>query len=330
MSVAVMALVWASDIRPNADRFVLLALADNANDGGYCRPGAAHLSGKTALSRATVFRALKSLEEDDVIQRRERRRANGSRKSNAYRINLELLAMRKRKVEPDEEDELAAYFEDDSLDSASSHIETMHDLAEAEETKGQVAAWSQPETLDTAWSQGETGGGLTVRPLEPSVEPSLKEPPQPPRFAEGPADPASLTDDALGALDVMSRCACGKRVCRTCGFNTTRASRAEREATEHARAEHEERGKWCGMCRRHGTDANGWTFWQRVTPGSPEPLLPITKCDHETPHHVVVKILDEAEATRERLAAQLAADRQRALAERREQALRRTSGGGRA
>lgn len=150
------------------------------------------------------------------------------------------------------------------------------------------------------------------------------EPPQPPRFAEGLADPPVRPTDA-SALD---RCPCGKRVCRTCGFNTTRIGRAEREAGELARLEHEERGESCTMCRRHGTGLHGWSFWQRVIPDSPgEPLLPITKCDHETPHQVVVKLLDEAEAARERAAEALAADRERELQERWEQARRRDAGG---
>ena len=113
MSVKVLNLVWESDVKDG--RLLLLALADNATDGGYCFPGAAHLGGKTMTSRSSVFRALKKLEAEGLIQRRNRFRENGSVRSNAYRINLDLLAQRKRVVSKEEKSELELLF-DEAID----------------------------------------------------------------------------------------------------------------------------------------------------------------------------------------------------------------------
>ena len=113
MSVKVSHLVWQSDIGPANKRLVLLALADNANDAGFCKPGLAYLHGKTGVGRSTIIRIMKDLETEKIVQRRVRRRANGSRRSNAYRLNLELLVSRTRIVTAAEEDDLAALFNED-------------------------------------------------------------------------------------------------------------------------------------------------------------------------------------------------------------------------
>lgn len=96
--------VWASDVETG--RFTLLALADNANDPGICWPGAALLASKTGKSRSSVFRDLKALEGDGLIERRRRRRKNGSLTSNLYIINLDLLRSRRRKTTADERAEI--------------------------------------------------------------------------------------------------------------------------------------------------------------------------------------------------------------------------------
>jgi DNA-binding IclR family transcriptional regulator len=98
VSVKVTTFVWESDIKPANVRMTLLALADNANDAGMCWPGVAHLCGKTGIARSTMFRILTQLEADGLLVRDERRRPNGSRRSNEYRIDCEALRSRARVV----------------------------------------------------------------------------------------------------------------------------------------------------------------------------------------------------------------------------------------
>jgi hypothetical protein len=116
VSVDVLSLVWKSNIGPANKRLVLLALADNANDGGFCHPGLAYLHGKTGVGRSTTIRILNELEADGIIQRRDRRRSNGSRRSNAYRISLPALVARSRIVSDGEKSDLAKLFEEPQVE----------------------------------------------------------------------------------------------------------------------------------------------------------------------------------------------------------------------
>ncbi len=78
MSIALMTSVFASaEPREAADRLMLLALADNANDAGVCWPGIDTLAGKCAVTRSAVMRTLTRLEESGHVQV-ERRPGHGN------------------------------------------------------------------------------------------------------------------------------------------------------------------------------------------------------------------------------------------------------------
>lgn len=107
-----MSAVLNSDVKGPAKRLVLLAVANHANARGYCWPGIASLAGSTGLGRSTVFRTLTDLENEGLLERRTRRRPDGSRTSNVYRLNLELLHTRTRTITTAEADEMEAAFAD--------------------------------------------------------------------------------------------------------------------------------------------------------------------------------------------------------------------------
>lgn len=87
MSVRVMAAVWSNGPTDSSQRFVLLALADNASDdGGNAYPSIAELARKCALSERTVIRALDALIESGYLLRQRRRNT-----SNVYQIVLSAL-----------------------------------------------------------------------------------------------------------------------------------------------------------------------------------------------------------------------------------------------
>lgn len=119
MSIKVMNLVWSSTLDGSSRRFILLALADRANDAGYCWPGIANLAAKTGMSRSTVFRLLADLENEDSLIQRAKRPTVGQRMGNAYRINIALLREMQRPAE-DEDDEMAALFADTPADGSQS------------------------------------------------------------------------------------------------------------------------------------------------------------------------------------------------------------------
>lgn len=82
MSVRVSTWVWHDTSAKGNDLLVLLALADNANDDGWCFPGADALTSKTRLGRSTVFRRLEQLEAGGLVERFRR----GSMRTTVYRV----------------------------------------------------------------------------------------------------------------------------------------------------------------------------------------------------------------------------------------------------
>lgn len=84
MSIKLMEKAWNSPVK-NADKLVLLALADNASDEGYCWPSWDTIMTKTGISsKSTLSLCLNRLEEAGMIRREHRKRKSGSNASNAY------------------------------------------------------------------------------------------------------------------------------------------------------------------------------------------------------------------------------------------------------
>ena len=64
MSIKIMSRVWESGPEKQADRFVLLAIADYANDEGECWPSIAGICRKTCMSERGVQTIIRRLEAD--------------------------------------------------------------------------------------------------------------------------------------------------------------------------------------------------------------------------------------------------------------------------
>ncbi|WP_345969627.1 helix-turn-helix domain-containing protein [Sulfurimonas sp. HSL1-6] len=83
MSVKLMEKAWNADVK-KSDKLVLLALADNASDEGYCWPSWETIMRKTGVSQATLSGVLKRLEDMGLVRREHRKRKSGSNASNGY------------------------------------------------------------------------------------------------------------------------------------------------------------------------------------------------------------------------------------------------------
>ena len=80
---------WAMDVDvPPREKLLLILIASHANDDGECFPSQTTLAYRSGLSRRTVLRSLAELEERGVINRRQRRRPDGSRSSDTIRLNV--------------------------------------------------------------------------------------------------------------------------------------------------------------------------------------------------------------------------------------------------
>jgi hypothetical protein len=68
MSIKLMAQIWENGPLRQSDRFVLLALADYANEGGECWPSIAGICRRTCLSERGAQAVLRRLEADGWLQ----------------------------------------------------------------------------------------------------------------------------------------------------------------------------------------------------------------------------------------------------------------------
>lgn len=85
------ATTWAFEQKVGSalGKLILIKLADNANDEGYCFPGQAHIAEAVEASRETVSRQIKKLVERgfvEIVPRYE----NGFRRGNAYRLQMDI------------------------------------------------------------------------------------------------------------------------------------------------------------------------------------------------------------------------------------------------
>ena len=68
------------------EKTVYIYLRDRADASGVCWPGIKTIARELGLSPRTVQRALADLEHRQLIEKRQRHRANGSLTSNLYRL----------------------------------------------------------------------------------------------------------------------------------------------------------------------------------------------------------------------------------------------------
>jgi hypothetical protein len=87
MSVQAMSQVWLLKLHPT-QKFVLLALADHANEKNICWPGLDKLVEKTGFVRSTVIDAIKQLKKAGILSSRPIHGEKGFRKGTEYKLYL--------------------------------------------------------------------------------------------------------------------------------------------------------------------------------------------------------------------------------------------------
>lgn len=79
---------FALDIKSSTTKLILLKLADNANDSGYCFPSIEHISKLCSIDRRTVQRHIKQLEADGYLTIKQRFN-NNKQRSNEYLLHID-------------------------------------------------------------------------------------------------------------------------------------------------------------------------------------------------------------------------------------------------
>ena len=78
--------IYSDDSLPHRAKAVYMYLEDRMNNQRQCWPGIRTIASDLQLSRSTVKRALKELEQSGYLLRERRSRANGGRTSNLYTL----------------------------------------------------------------------------------------------------------------------------------------------------------------------------------------------------------------------------------------------------
>lgn len=171
--------VYQQDIRGAGRKFVLIALADIADDRGYAFPGQKRLTRMTGQSERSVREHLEWLEENGYLRREQRRRSDGTRTSDAYYLpekdatgNIRRWAttgktrrLTEQRINPDQDS--------DSTDSTTGNIRRLS-TGNSRRTNRQISPKSPAE------SAGH----------EPSVEPPVEPSPPPPTPSTPPQEEA--------------------------------------------------------------------------------------------------------------------------------------------
>src|SRR4030095_3986241 len=89
--MSIRAINWAFNqkVGSMATKIILIKLADNANDEGFCWPSLDYVSEKCECDKTTVKRHIKRLEELNLVHIQHRNQDN-TNLSNYYHLNLPL------------------------------------------------------------------------------------------------------------------------------------------------------------------------------------------------------------------------------------------------
>ena len=86
MSTAALKWAWDQMDIPGPSKFVLVALAENADDDGMCWPGLKYVADRVRQSQRSVSRHVRTLVDAGKIGVEKQQRLGGGQSSNLYRL----------------------------------------------------------------------------------------------------------------------------------------------------------------------------------------------------------------------------------------------------
>ena len=167
MSVKIMSQVWELDLPHNAQS-IFLALADHADDDGYCYPSVGRLAWKTGYGIRQVQRTLKDL-RDQKLAIPTGSVAGGRHNTVVYRLDPS-AGKQKPPFRPRTERQILADIKGDNMTSFDAETDIKGDTQDAERVTFETQRVT-PETLkgDIAMSP-EPPVIIKESPIEPSEE----------------------------------------------------------------------------------------------------------------------------------------------------------------
>lgn len=93
MSNLILSKAFQADGLSSTQKFVLVSLADQANDNGVCWPSISLIQKRTCLSRTAVKDAVKSLLSAGILTVHYRKSENKVNKTSVYRVNIDQITV---------------------------------------------------------------------------------------------------------------------------------------------------------------------------------------------------------------------------------------------
>jgi hypothetical protein len=168
MSIALVAKAFRLRLGNPTRKIVLVKLADNMNDHGYGFPSYDEIAYLCEISKRSVIRHCKELEEQDIIKIVHRKSQHGNR-SNAYWLNIplvdSLLSEQNRKLKKSnfDSDNLSPFIEYDEPNEQKEHSVTPQN-----DTESPLKMTQCHPTSDTLSKKVDRGSPRTI--IEPSIK----------------------------------------------------------------------------------------------------------------------------------------------------------------
>jgi len=171
MSVKIMSQVWELDLPHNAQS-IFLALADHADDDGYCYPSVGRLAWKTGYGVRQVQRTLKDL-RDQKLAVPTGSVAGGRHNTVVYRLDPS-AGKQKPPFQPRTERQILADIKGDNMTPFDAEAEIKGDIQDAERVtfetqrvspetlKGDIAMSPEPSVTVIETSKEPSGDGATA------------------------------------------------------------------------------------------------------------------------------------------------------------------------
>lgn len=167
MSVEALSWAFQQDVTPAAKKLVLIALANRADEDGYCFPGYEKLALQCSIDRRSVIRHVKDLQEQGFITVSSRTRENGSDTSNLYKLALkgwgDRLSPLGCQIVTPEGDRLSPPYTNNNIQHTHTALTRSDFLREIEKarTEGRFKSQTENEIIITAeaeacWEYWET------------------------------------------------------------------------------------------------------------------------------------------------------------------------------
>lgn len=164
MSVILMAKAWKASVDNAARKLVLMKLADNADDDGFCWPSYKHLAEQCEMSRRTVMRHVEDLMLTGFVKKTVRKGGIHFNKSNMFELTIEKGDIRNlsaaRELAKEEKERAKYALPSDNLSPV--------DLVTDDHS---TSATGSPDLVTETTQPSDTGSPRTI--IEPPIEPSI-------------------------------------------------------------------------------------------------------------------------------------------------------------